>query len=346
MERRPLGRSGVDVTACCLGTMTWGQQNTEAEGHAQLDRAIDRGVDFIDTAELYSIPPRPETAGSTEAIIGSWLAARGGRDRLVIATKIVGRSPMTWFRANGEGTRITRAQIDEAVEASLRRLQTDYIDLYQLHWPDRGLGGFGATGFRDYPDDYAPFDDQLGWLADHVAKGNIRWLGVSNETSWGVMRFLEEAETRGLPRLVSIQNAYSVLNRTFETGLAEIAMREDVGLLAYSPLAQGTLTGKYLAGALPPGSRRALFDRMQRYEKPGAEPAVRAFIALARDHGWDPAQLAIRFADTRAFTTATIIGATSMEQLDTALDAFEQPWTDEIEEALHAHFVAHGSPCP
>lgn len=344
MERRRLGRTDVMVSACCLGTMTWGEQNSEAEGHAQMNAAVARGVNFFDTAELYAIPPRPKTQGRTEEIIGTWLKARGARDDIVIATKITGRSSMTWFR--GGDTRLTRAQIDAAVEASLRRLQTDYIDLYQLHWPDRSVGVFGAIDYQDYADDYESFEDQLDALAAHVAKGNIRHVGVSNETAWGVMRFLETAAASGGPRLASIQNAYNFVNRTFETGLAEIAMRENVGLLAYSPLAQGNLTGKYRDGALPPGSRKALFKRMDRYESAAGETAISAYVDLAGDVGWDPAQFALKFVDTRPFTTATIIGATTLEQLNMNLDAFDLTWTDELETAVRDQFARYGSPCP
>lgn len=346
MERRRLGRTDIEVSACCLGTMTWGEQNTEAEGHAQLDRAIEAGINFIDTAEIYAVPPRAETYGRTEEIIGSWLQARGRRDDVIIASKIAGRSPMTWSRNDGAETRLTRAQIDEAVEKSLKRLQTDYIDLYQLHWPDRSVAAFGAVGYRDYDDDYESFEAQLEALDAHVKKGNIRHVGLSNETSWGVMKFVEAAERRGLPRLASIQNAYSLVNRTFEGGLAEVALRENVGLLAYSPLAQGYLTGKYRDGALPAGSRKALFNRLNRYERDGADTAVHAYVDLAAELGWDPAQFALKFVDTRPWVTATIIGATSLEQLETNLAAFDTTWTEDLEKAVRPLFVQHGSPCP
>jgi aryl-alcohol dehydrogenase-like predicted oxidoreductase len=250
------------------------------------------------------------------------------------------------MRKDGATTRQTRAQIDEAVEGSLRRLKTDYLDLYQLHWPDRRVRVFGGQTYKDYDQDFESFGDILEALDAHVKKGSIRHVGVSNEFPWGVMRFLGESEAKGLPRLASIQNAYHLANRTFEYGLAEIAMREQVGLLAYSPLAQGQLTGKYLDGALPEGSRKVLYNRMQRYEGPGAQEAFRAYVDLAKAHGLDPAQLALKFCDARPFVTATIIGATSMAQLKTNIDAFDVPWTDALEDAVNAIHARQPNPCP
>jgi aryl-alcohol dehydrogenase-like predicted oxidoreductase len=346
MQYSELGRTGLMVSRACLGTMTWGEQNTEAEGHAQMDFALERGINFWDTAEMYAVPARPETQGATERIIGSWFTSRGQRDKVILASKIAGRSPMSWTRDNQTITRHTAEQIDEAVEKSLRRLQTDYIDLYQLHWPDRALRVFGGMTFQDYGDDYEAFEAILENLDRHVQKGNIRHIGVSNESPWGVMRFIAEAERRGLPRLASIQNAYSLVNRVFEFGLAEIAMREQVGLLAYSPLAQGYLTGKYSGGALPQGSRKQLFNRMQRYEGPGADAAMESYFALARELGVRPETLALKFCDTRPFVTSTIIGATSMEQLTICIDAFDMPWTDAISERVDALHMAQPNPCP
>ena len=348
MKQRELGRTGIAVSEICLGTMTFGQQNTETEGHAQLDMALDHGINFIDTAELYSIPPRAETQGSTETIIGSWLKARGGRDRLVIASKVVGRTAMPWFRPDGEEARLTPSQIRYALEGSLRRLGTDYIDLYQLHWPDRkvGLFGEGGTTFRDLPEDSAvPFEETLGVLGDLVNEGKIRHVGLSNETAWGVSKFLEASRT-GLPRVASIQNAYNLINRTFEIGLAEMALHEKVGLLAYSPLAQGYLTGKYLNGARPAGARTTLFNRGQRYEKPGVDDAITAYHALAREEGIDPTQLAIAFVTSRPFVTSNIIGATSIDQLRTILGATDVVITPELEEKINAIHQVHSNPAP
>ncbi|MEM6900268.1 MAG: aldo/keto reductase [Pseudomonadota bacterium] len=348
METRPLGRSGIDVTSCCLGTMTWGTQNTEDEGHAQMDYALDRGVSFWDTAEMYSVPPDPKTQGNTERIIGTWFQKTGRRQDVVLATKIAGLSKMLWTRdSEVEWTRQTREQIDEAVEKSLKRLQTDYIDLYQLHWPDRPVGLFGGKMDRkSYTHAYEPFEDILGHLNRHVEAGRIRHLGISNETSFGVMRFLAESDAGDLPRMQSIQNVYNLVSRKFEEGLDEVAIREDVGLLAYSPLAQGYLTGKYRNGALPKGSRKQLFDRLQRYEGTGAEAAINAHLDFAAERDIDPTHLAIRFCDTRQFTTSTIIGATTMEQLETCIDAFDLPWSEELESGIDNLNAIYRSPCP
>ncbi len=323
MLMRKLGRTGLDVSEICLGTMTWGQQNTEAEGHAQMDYALDQGINFFDTAEMYAIPPKAETQGSTETIIGTWFAARRNRQKVILATKIAGRSPMNWMRDNDKESRITRKQIDEAVGKSLKRLQTDYIDLYQLHWPDRPMANFGSNGlaWHQHVADFTPFEEILDALNVHVKAGRIRHIGVSNETPWGVMRFLAESGKHNLPRMHSIQNAYNLINRTFELGLAEIAFHEQVGLLAYSPLGQGFLTGKYHNGANPPGSRKQLFNRAQRYERPEVERAIGNWLALAKSWDMDPAQLAIAFVIAKPFVTSCIIGATTMAQLKTDIAA-------------------------
>ncbi|MFD1332881.1 aldo/keto reductase [Methylopila musalis] len=348
MERRPLGRTGLDVSVVCLGTMTFGEQNTEAEGHAQLDRAADAGINFLDAAELYPIPPKPETQGRTEEIVGTWLAKGANRDRMIVATKAVGRTVMDWFRKDGATGELSRAQLREAVEGSLKRLRTDYIDLYQLHWPDREVTQFGSnpTVFRPTTGPEIPIHETLEALGELVREGKIRHVGLSNESAWGVMTFLREAEARNLPRAVSLQNAYSLLNRTYETGLAEISLRENVSLLGYSPLAQGYLTGKYADGAQPAGARKTLFDRLQRYETTGAEGAISAYLDLAGEIGWSPTHLALQFAATRSFMTSVIIGATSLEQLDHDLAAFERPWSDEIETKVDAIHRLRTNPCP
>jgi len=347
MQYRRLGRTDLDVSAICLGTMTWGQQNTEAEGHAQLDYAIAQGINFIDTAELYSIPPRAETQGSTERIIGSWLKARGGRDKVIIASKVTGRGDFTWFREDGSPTALTRVQIEEAVDKSLKRLQTDYIDLYQLHWADRPMP-WGANPtvfhFKDAP--FTPIEETLGVLNDLIKAGKIRHVGLSNESAWGTMTYLHQAAVRNLPRMQSIQNAYNLLTRTYEVALAEIAMREQVGLLAYSPLAQGYLTGKYLNGARPAGARSTLFDRGQRYQRPGADTAIEKYIALARKHDLDPAQMALAFVTSRPFVTSNIIGATSMTQLEADIGSAKIVITPEIEGEINDIHQLHCNPCP
>ena len=349
MEYRLLGRTDLKVSAICLGSMTWGEQNTEAEGHAQLDYALERGVNFIDTAEIYSIPPRPETQGSTERIIGSWIAQRRNRDRVIIATKVAGRADMNWLRPDGAPTRLDAKNIAYAVEESLKRLRTDYIDLYQLHWPDRSLPLFGAGGTiyrRPNRREETPIEETLIALDALVRAGKIRHVGLSNETAWGVTQFLRAAELGHGPRIVSIQNAYHFLNRTFEIALAEFAERDQVGLLAYSPLAQGYLTGKYQRGARPPGARTTLFERGQRYEKPGVEAAIDAYLELARELGVDPAQLALAFVTSRPFVTSNIIGATTLAQLKTDIDSCNFVITPEIERRIDEIHQTHSNPAP
>jgi aryl-alcohol dehydrogenase-like predicted oxidoreductase len=253
MEYRRLGRTDLNVSLLCLGTMTWGQQNTEADGHAQMDYALEQGINFFDTAELYSIPPRPETQGSTERIIGSWFKARGSRDKVILASKVIGRSDSTWYRDDGSKGELSRAQIEEAVNKSLKRLQTDYIDLYQIHWPDRPMPwGSNPTIFRHQEGQSHPIAETVEIMTDLVKAGKIRHFGLSNESAWGTMTFLKHADAKGQARVQSVQNAYNLLNRTYEVALAEVTMHENVSLLAYSPLAQGYLTGKYLDGARPP----------------------------------------------------------------------------------------------
>lgn len=339
MELRSLGRSDIKVTSVCLGTMTWGKQNTEAEAHEQLDYALSRGVNFIDVAEMYPVPGEAETQGRTESYIGTWTAARKNRDTYILATKVCGRSGMTWCRGGDVPmTRHTPAQIDEAVEKSLKRLQTDYIDLYQLHWPDRAMPAFGFDSYYDYDaDDMVPLEDILGALSRHVEKGNIREVGVSNETAWGTMKFLEIAERSGLPRMVSNQCVYSLIARRFDYDRAEIAMREDVGLLAYSPLAMGMLTGKYDDGKSPKGSRGDLFPQfLEGYRT--TEEAYLDCNKTARELGLTPTQFALKFVESRAFVTSNIIGATTMDQLKENIDAHDIDWTDDMEaEARRLH---------
>jgi len=351
MEYRRLGRTDLKVSVICLGTMTWGEQNTEAEGHEQMDYALDQGVNFFDTAELYAVPPRPETQGSTERIIGSWFKARKNRDKVILASKVCGRGGNTWFRDDKSPTRVTRAQVFEAVDKSLQRLGTDYIDLYQIHFPERPMPwGSNPTRFNhaafERPEDETSIPEQLDAFAELVKAGKIRHLGLSNESAWGTMSFVQDAAIRGTPRVQSIQNAYNLLNRTFETALAEVALREDVGLLAYSPLGQGFLTGKYLDGARPAGARTTLFDRGQRYQTAGAEEAIKRYIAVAREAGLDPAQMALAFVNSRAFVTSNIIGATSMEQLRTDIASIGVTLSAEVEAKIDAVHQLVGNPCP
>ncbi len=347
MQYRRLGRTDLNVSLICLGTMTWGQQNTEAEGHEQMNYALDQGINFFDTAELYSIPPKAETQGSTERIIGSWFKARGTRDKVILASKVVGRSDNTWFRDDGSKAELSRKQIEEAVNKSLKRLQTDYIDLYQIHWPDRPMTwGSNPTIYRHQEGDSHPIGETVEIMTDLVKAGKIRHFGLSNESAWGTMTFLKHAEAKGQARAQSVQNAYNLLNRTYEVALAEVSMRENVSLLAYSPLAQGYLTGKYLDGARPAGARTTLFERGQRYENPTAEAAIRKYIALAQEFGLDPAQMALAYVNSRPFVTSNIIGATSMEQLKTDIASIDVTITPEIEKHIDAIHVEHCNPCP
>ncbi|MDX8497178.1 aldo/keto reductase [Mesorhizobium sp. VK4C] len=355
MQKRRLGRTDLLVSQICLGSMTWGQQNTEAEGHAQMDLAFSRGVNFIDTAELYPIPPKAETQGWTERIIGSWMKAKGNRDKVVIASKVVGRTANTWFRGD-RPSKLVRADIFDAVEKSLAKLRTDYIDLYQIHWPDRDIPWgsnptrVGAVARRadaaGAPAGETPIAETLAVFEELVKAGKIRHFGLSNESSWGVMRFLAESDKGIGPRVASLQNAYNLVNRTFEVNLAEVCEREEVSLLAYSPLAQGYLTGKYDHGARPQGSRSQLFNRGQRYETPNAAEVLLQYNELARSFGMEPALFANAYVSSRPFVTANIVGATSVAQLDTALSSAEVTWTDEMQKEVDAIHQRVGNPCP
>ena len=346
MEYRELGRTGVKVSLLSLGTMTFGEQNSEAEGHAQLDYAVERGVNLFDAAELYPIPPKRETQGRTEAIIGSWLESRGMRDTVLIATKAIGRTKMNWLREDGSPGRQSRVQLLEAVDGSLRRLKTDYIDIYQLHWPDRPMRIFEGLDYTHLEGESHPLSEILDTLGGLVRVGKIRFIGLSNETPWGVMSFLKDSELRSLPRIVSIQNAYNLVNRSYEIGLSEISYREQVSLLAYSPLGQGYLSGKYEGGASPPGSRKRLFNRLGRYEMGNGPTAISAYVALARKRGLDPAQMAIAFAASRPFMTSVILGATSMQQLKTDIDGGLTPLDAETLREIDEIHLAYPNPCP
>jgi aryl-alcohol dehydrogenase-like predicted oxidoreductase len=346
MKHRPLGRTGLTVPEICLGTMTWGEQNSESEGHQQMDRALEKGVNFFDTAELYStMPIRAETQGSTERIIGTWLKNRKKRDDVIIATKAAGPGPK-WI---DDGAPITPHKIATAIDRSLSRLQTDYIDLYQLHWPNRG-----SYAFRQYWT-FEPWkqakdrkaDDVLAILEalDRAVKaGKIRHVGLSNDSAWGTMRYLQMAEQHGLPRMASVQNEYSLLFRLFDSDMAELSHHEDVGLLAYSPLAMGLLTGKYRNSAVPDGSRLTRSpDLGGRVTSHMAAP-LEAYLALAGKHGLNPAQMAIAFCLTRPFMTSVIIGATTLDQLETNIDAANVTLSDDVLSEIAAIRRAHPIP--
>ncbi|RNM04036.1 NADP(H)-dependent aldo-keto reductase [Dickeya undicola] len=334
--------SSLEVSTLGLGTMTFGEQNSEADAHAQLDLAVAAGINLIDTAEMYPVPPRPETQGLTESYIGSWLKSRGGREKLIIASKVSGPA-----RLNDSSIRpqqaLDRKNIRAALDDSLKRLNTDYIDLYQLHWPQRQTNSFGKLNYQySHEKPAVTLLETLEALNEQVRAGKIRYIGVSNETPWGVMRYLQLAEKHELPRIVSIQNPYSLLNRSFEVGLAEISQHEGVELLAYSPLAFGTLTGKYLNGAKPAGARNTLFSRFVRYSAPHTQQAIAEYVALAQKHGLDPAQMALAFVRQQPFVASTLLGATTLEQLKTNLDSFDLTLGEDVLtelEAIHRRFT-------
>lgn len=324
--------------------MTYGEQNTPAEAFAQMDLARDAGINFFDTAELYPVPPRAETYGRTEEIVGDWLKSRGGRQDVILATKAAGPG-WDYIRP---GPLVYRPEhIRAALDGSLKRLRTDYVDLYQLHWPERSANIFGRLGYDHRGDErFVPFEDILGTLGDEIAAGRVRAIGVSNETPWGLMRFLACSEASRLPRMVSIQNPYNLLNRAFEVGLAEIAIRESCGLLAYSPLAFGALSGKYLDGAKPPRGRLTLFSRFQRYSKPKAVEAIRHYVDLARESGVSPARMALAYVYQRPFVTSTIIGATTLDQLRENIAALDFSLDESLLAGIERIHEAIPNPAP
>ncbi|WNK00363.1 aldo/keto reductase [Thalassospiraceae bacterium LMO-JJ14] len=321
MQYNELGRTGISVSRICMGTMTFGGQNTEAEAFRMMDMCADHGVNFYDSAEMYAFPANPKTQGLSEEILGNWIKARGNRAQMIVATKITG--PGGRFQhIRGGDLKFTKQQVADAVDNSLKRLGTDYIDLYQTHWPERATNFFAKLGYEHDPEDtdWTPIDEVVDAMQAQIDAGKIRAFGVSNETPWGVLKHLEAAGVRP-SRIAAIQNPYNLLNRTFEVGLAEIAVREDVGLFAYSPLGFGALTGKYLDGALPEGSRLKLFPDFKRHFKPRGIEATARYVALAREHGLDPAVMALAFVNSRPFLTSNIIGATNVDQLAVNLGA-------------------------
>ena len=307
--------------------------------------SFEKGVNFFDTAELYSVPPKKETFGSTETIIGNWFKQKKCRDKIILASKVVGRSGMKWFR--NKETRLNKEQMTDALNGSLKRLSTDYIDLYQLHWPDRKSNFFGKLGYEHVQEsDFIDIKSQLEVLKKFVDDGKVRYVGLSNETPWGVMKFLSIADQYDLPRMVSIQNPYSLLNRTFEIGLSEIAHRESVGLLPYSPLAFGVLSGKYLGGKRPEGARLTLFDRFSRYSNLQATRATEAYAALASEHGLSPTEMALAFVTSRPFVTSNIIGATTIAQLKENIDTHDLILSDAVLDGIEAIHTSQPNPSP
>lgn len=346
MKYTTLPHTDIEVSKICLGTMTWGNQNSEAEGHEQMDFAVDKGINFFDTAELYPVPAHPDRHSLTEKIIGTWFKKNGNRDKIVLATKIAGKADFTKFiRTTG----FSKNSIKEAVDNSLERLQTDYIDLYQLHWPERTTNYFGKRGYKhDVSDHWKDNIHQvLETLRDLIREGKIRQVGISNETPWGTMRFLEESKVHaGLPRAITIQNPYSLLNRLFEVGLSEISIREKIGLLAYSPLGFGTLSGKYLGGLKPANGRISLFPQYTRYSGETAVRTTEKYQALAREHGLSLAQMALAFVNTRPFLTSNIIGATSIKQLEENIASIDLNLSDEVLEGIEAIHNEIPNPAP
>lgn len=344
MRYSKLPHSSLEISKICLGTMTFGEQNTEQDAFAQLDYAVDHGVNFIDTAEMYPVPPKAETQGLTEQFIGNWLGKSGKREKVVLATKVAGPRNVPYIRENMS---LNRRHIHTAINDSLQRLQTDYVDLYQLHWPQRQTNCFGQLNYP-YPDaqEEVTLIETLEALTELVNAGKVRYIGVSNETPWGVMSLLRLAEKHDLPRIVSIQNPYNLLNRSFEVGLSEISHYEGVQLLAYSPMAFGCLSGKYLNGAKPAGARCSLFERFQRYLTPQGIKATQAYVALAQEAGLDPAQMALAFVNQRPFVAANIIGATSIAQLKANIDSINLELSEEVLTKIQEIGTTYSNPCP
>lgn len=347
MQYHLLPHTDIKVSVICLGTMTWGEQNTEAEGHDQLDYAThEKGINFIDTAEMYSVPAKAATQGSTERIIGTWLQKRKKRDDLIIASKVAG--PSAGLPHIGTGPKFTRENMTKALHNSLQRLQTDYIDLYQLHWPERPTNYFGALGYKHVSDDaVTDFYETLTVLNDFIKEGKVRYIGVSNETPWGVMQYLRIAEKYDLPKISTIQNPYNLVNRTYEIGLAEIGIRENVGLLAYSPLAGGLLSDKYIAGKRPEGARFTLWPNyFTRYAHPNTMKAVERYEVLAKEHGLSLPQMSLAYVNTRNFLTANIIGATSMQQLKENIGSMEVQLSEEVLKEIEKIHLEFPNPAP
>ncbi len=345
METVQLGNSDLKVSKICLGTMTFGQQNSEKQAHEQLDYATQRGVNFIDTAEMYPVPPRAETVHSTEQYVGSWLAGQQ-RDKIILATKATGGSRgMPWVREGKHA--FNKENIRSALEGSLKRLKTDYVDLYQLHWPERNTPMFGNFTYDPSQEhDFTPIRETLEVLSELVQEGKIRHVGLSNEWPWGLMQFLNIAAEHGLERVVTMQNAYNLINRTYETAMLEMCHRENVSLIPYSPLAFGHLSGKYLHDSKAAGRINDFPGFGQRYEKPNVIPAVSAYAQLAAEHQMTPAQFALAFVYSRWFVASTIIGATSMDQLKENIDAGDITWNDDLEQGAENIRMKYFNPAP
>ncbi len=346
MNYKKLGNTDLNVSTICLGTMTWGEQNSEKEGFEQMDFALNQGVNFWDTAEIYSIPMREETYGETERIIGNWFEKTKKRNEIVLATKVCGNTSNKYIR--GGGNSFGKKKIIEALDESLKRLKTDYIDLYQLHWPERNTNFFGDYGYEHDENDknWTPFEEILESLKKFIEQGKIRYVGLSNETAWGLSKFLELSKMKGLPKMMSVQNPYNLLNRTYEVGLAEISVREQSGLLAYSPLAFGYLTGKYRNNKLPAKSRMQLFKNFNRYKNENGQKAIDEYYKISKKYNLDFTQMSLKFCEIQHFTTSVIIGATTMEQLKTNIESVNVNLNSDIINDINKIQQKYPNPCP
>ena len=344
MNYKKLGNTDLNVSTICLGTMTWGEQNTQNEAFEQMDYSLDNGVNFWDTAELYAVPPKAETYGHTETIIGNWFEKTKKRKDVILASKVGG--PSRKYMRNGENS-FTGKNLENALHGSLKRLKTDYIDLYQLHWPERNVNNFGRLGYEHKENDWNKFEDVLENLKKFIEEGKIRYVGLSNETPWGVMNYLQLAKDKDLPRMMSIQNPYSLLNRSYEVGLAEVSIRENIGCLSYSPLASGYLIGKYRNKKFPKGSRMERdFDFWTRYRKPNMEEAVEDYYKISQKFDLDMSQMSIKFCEVQDFMTSVIIGATTMEQLKTNVESVKVNLDSEVIKEINNVQKKYPNPCP
>ena len=344
MNYKKLGNTELNVSTICLGTMTWGEQNTQNEAFEQMEYSLDNGVNFWDTAELYAVPPKAETYGHTETIIGNWFEKTKKRKDVILASKVGG--PSRKYMRNGENS-FTGKNLEDALHGSLKRLKTDYIDLYQLHWPERNVNNFGRLGYEHKENDWNKFEDVLENLKKFIEEGKIRYVGLSNETPWGVMNYLQLAKDKDLPRMMSIQNPYSLLNRSYEVGLAEVSIRENIGCLSYSPLASGYLTGKYRNKKFPKGSRMERdFDFWTRYRKPNMEEAVEDYYKISQKFDLDMSQMSIKFCEVQDFMTSVIIGATTMEQLKTNVESVKVNLDSEVIKEINNVQKKYPNPCP
>ena len=346
MNYKKLGNTDLDVSTICLGTMTWGEQNTIKEGFEQMDYALGQGINFFDAAEMYPSPCRKETYGETDKIIGNWFSEKKNRDKIILASKISGPG-MSYIRDGG--LQFSEKNISIAIENSLKRLKTDYIDLYQLHWPERKTNFFGRLGYEHKEDSngWNDFEKILITLEKFIKEGKIRYVGLSNETSWGLSKFLEVSNLKVLPKMMSVQNPYNLLCRTYEIGLAEISIREKSGLLAYSPLAGGFLTGKYRNNSLPENSRQKLFGQYYtRYSKQHSANIIEKYFNISKKFDLNFAQMSIKFCEIQKFITSTIIGATTMEQLKTNIESVNVTLEKEVIKEINNVHLIHSNPCP